>query len=316
MSPHDDYDTPWKDAVTRYFPEFMAFYFPDAHAGIDWQQPYVFLEQELAQVARDGQSGSRRVDKLVQVSTVDARRDWLLVHVDVQAGFDREFALRMFMYNYRIFDRYRRPVASLALLADGRSRWRPGWFGYQQFGCEMAFRFPSVKLSDFSVRLDSLLDDANPFALVTAAHLLTQQTKGRDVQRHEAKWRLTRMLYERGWERQRIVDLYVIIAWMMRLPEALERKLWCDIADLERSNGMRYITPLERFGREHGLKEGRKEGRKEGQLELLRVQLEKRFGTLPETVVTQLSSASEEDMRRWATSILDAPSLHSLFNNR
>jgi len=26
---NDDFDTPWKDAVTRYFPEFMAFYFPE-----------------------------------------------------------------------------------------------------------------------------------------------------------------------------------------------------------------------------------------------------------------------------------------------
>ena len=30
----DDYDTPWKDAVTRYFPEFMAFYFPSASQQI------------------------------------------------------------------------------------------------------------------------------------------------------------------------------------------------------------------------------------------------------------------------------------------
>jgi len=27
----DDYDSLWKDAVTKYFPEFMALYFPEAH---------------------------------------------------------------------------------------------------------------------------------------------------------------------------------------------------------------------------------------------------------------------------------------------
>jgi hypothetical protein len=27
MSP-DDYDSPWKTALERYFPEFMAFFFP------------------------------------------------------------------------------------------------------------------------------------------------------------------------------------------------------------------------------------------------------------------------------------------------
>ena len=32
----DDFDTPWKDALTRYLPEFLACYFPQAHAVIDW----------------------------------------------------------------------------------------------------------------------------------------------------------------------------------------------------------------------------------------------------------------------------------------
>jgi hypothetical protein len=31
---NDDYDSPWKDALTRYFPEFMSFYFPEAHRQI------------------------------------------------------------------------------------------------------------------------------------------------------------------------------------------------------------------------------------------------------------------------------------------
>jgi hypothetical protein len=29
-----------------------------------------------------------------------------------------EFAERMFVYNYRLYDRYRRPIASMAVLAD------------------------------------------------------------------------------------------------------------------------------------------------------------------------------------------------------
>jgi hypothetical protein len=36
---NDDYDSPWKDALTRYFPEFMSFYFPEAHRQIDWAVP-------------------------------------------------------------------------------------------------------------------------------------------------------------------------------------------------------------------------------------------------------------------------------------
>ncbi len=31
-----DYDSPWKDILERYFEDFMAFFFPEAHKNIDW----------------------------------------------------------------------------------------------------------------------------------------------------------------------------------------------------------------------------------------------------------------------------------------
>jgi len=31
-----DYDSPWKEALEDYFPAFMAFFFPQADADIDW----------------------------------------------------------------------------------------------------------------------------------------------------------------------------------------------------------------------------------------------------------------------------------------
>lgn len=74
--PNDDYDTPWKDAVTRYFPEFMAFCFPDAHRQIDWSRGHVFLDQELAQIVKDAELGKRLIDKLVRVATHDGDEQW------------------------------------------------------------------------------------------------------------------------------------------------------------------------------------------------------------------------------------------------
>ncbi|MFA6162754.1 MAG: hypothetical protein WC685_04905, partial [Methylobacter sp.] len=62
---NDDYDSPWKEAVEHYFPEFMAFYFPEAYAEIDWSKEHVFLDQELRAVVQDAEIGKRFVDKLV-----------------------------------------------------------------------------------------------------------------------------------------------------------------------------------------------------------------------------------------------------------
>jgi hypothetical protein len=106
---NDDYDTPWKDAVTRYFPEFIAFYFPDAHRQIDWNRGYTFLDQELAQIVRDAELGKRLLDKLVQVATHDGGERWVYVHIEVQGGPEGDFAERLFTYNYRLYDKYRAP---------------------------------------------------------------------------------------------------------------------------------------------------------------------------------------------------------------
>ncbi|WP_229262819.1 hypothetical protein [Duganella radicis] len=94
---NDDYDTPWKEVVTRYFPEFMAFYFPDAHAAIDWSRPYDFLDQELAALSRDAALGKRLLDKLVRVHLHDGGEQWVLIHLEVQGFSDAGFAERIFL---------------------------------------------------------------------------------------------------------------------------------------------------------------------------------------------------------------------------
>ena len=85
MDAHDDYDSPWKEAVEVMLPEFMAFYFPDAAAHIDWQQPHRFLDQELQQIMPDAESGKRVVDKLAEVMLLNGDSQWVyilsLIHI-------------------------------------------------------------------------------------------------------------------------------------------------------------------------------------------------------------------------------------------
>ena len=62
----DDYDSPWKDVLEHAFPDFMEFYFPQAHAQIDWTAGYEFKNTELRQVVVDAELGKRFADALVQ----------------------------------------------------------------------------------------------------------------------------------------------------------------------------------------------------------------------------------------------------------
>jgi len=207
----DAYDSPWKEVLEHAFPEFMAFYFPAAHARIDWARGHEFKNTELRQVVRDAELGRRFADALVQVTINDGEQRWIYIHIEVQGQRDNDFARRMFTYNYRLFDRYARPIASLAVLADEDQAWRPDHYGFEVLGCRHTLEFPVVKLIDYADRTESLQANPNPFALVTAAHLRTRQTRNDPQARYRAKLDLVRSLYQQGWDKQRILDLFAVL---------------------------------------------------------------------------------------------------------
>jgi len=144
-----DYDSPWKEAIEVFFPDFMNFFFPVIHTAIDWSKGYQFLDKELQRVVRDAASGRRYVDKLVQVFLKGNRKAWLLIHIEVQGYYDTVFPQRMYIYHYRLFDRYRVRVVSLAVLSDDEPNYRPCEYHTEDWGCELTFRFPIVKVLDW-----------------------------------------------------------------------------------------------------------------------------------------------------------------------
>lgn len=89
-----DYDSPWKEALTLFFPAFLAFFFPRVQRRIDWSRDYEVLDKELQQVIREAEVGPRRVDLLVKVWLLNGQEEWLLIHVEVQSQYDPEFPQR------------------------------------------------------------------------------------------------------------------------------------------------------------------------------------------------------------------------------
>jgi len=314
----DDYDSPWKEAIECYFPDFLQFYFPQAHAQIDWRVPPVFLDQELRAVVHDAELGKRFVDRLVRVTRQGGESRWLYVHIEVQGEAGDEFAERMFVYHYRLYDRYRHPIASLAVLADDRADWRPESFHYDACGCYLSLRFPVAKLLDWKDSEARLEDSRNPFSVVTRAHLATRATRDDMSARHAAKWQLVQDLYRRGWDKQQILDLFRIIDWMMRLPAELESKLCQDLESLEEASKMPYVTSIERLATEKGLQkgmqQGMQQGRREGKLQLLARLLARRFGQPSAWVGQRLQRATEEELDVWTDAVLTAESIDAVFD--
>ena len=39
-----DYDSPWKEVLDRFLPQFLELFFPERHAGIDWSGGYALMK--------------------------------------------------------------------------------------------------------------------------------------------------------------------------------------------------------------------------------------------------------------------------------
>ena len=271
-----DYDNAWKQTLKVFFPDFMAFFFPAAHDDIEWARGYKFLDKELQQAARDAELGRRYADVLVQVWRQGGEEAWVLVHVEVQGQPQAEFAERMYVYNYRLYDYHRRHVASLAVLADEQASWRPSEFGYELWGCRVALAFPSVKLLDYRQQWSSLEESPNPFATVVMAHLKAQETRHDTAERQTWKLWLIRRLYQLGYDRQKIIGLYGFIDWVLQLAEPEASAFWHELREIEEEKGMPYVTSVERIGIQQG-----------EAVMVLRV-LDRRFGAVPSDLALRI----------------------------
>ncbi len=303
----DQYDSPWKEALEEYFQESMALFFPDIHADIDWSRGYEFLDKELAKVIRQAVTPEQAVDKLVKVYRLTGEETWVLLHIDVQSQHEKHFDIRLYQYNYRLFDRYGYPIITLVIYGDDSKKWRPKSYKRQLWGFRLLMEFPTVKLINYN--LEALEQSDNPFAVVVLAHRYTKATKNQPNERFTFKWKLTRMLYERGYSRDKIWSLFRYIDWMMALPPILEKKLDETITQYEEEHKMPFMIYRERQGYERGLEEGREkgllegrekgllEGREKGLLEIARDDvievLQIRFGELSPHLITTVKGITD-----------------------
>jgi hypothetical protein len=310
----DDHDSPWKEALEQRFPEFLALLFPDVYEQVDWSQGREFLDKELQQVVQDAELGRRYADKLVKVFARDGTETWVLIHVEVQGEAERDFAERMYVYHYRLFDRYQMDVVSLGVLADSNRNFRPNSYHWKRWGCELDFRFPRVKLLDWQDHWAQLERSDNVFALVVMAQLRAKSSK-RAEERQAWKFQLVQLMYERGYERDVILELFRVIDWMIRLPDALERQFLESVYQLEESKKMPYVTSAERFGIEKGIQQGMQQGMQQGEANMLLRQITRKYGVDVATAYReQVEKADTDTLLEWSERLLFAEKIEDIFH--
>jgi hypothetical protein len=250
-----DQDSPWKLVLRQYFREAIEFFFPDIANEIDWEISVEFLDKEFQQLTPDSEIGKRFADQLVKVCQKGGNSIILLIHVEVQAEPEDIFPERIFTYLLRIFDYFHQPPISLAILCDSDKDWRPSEYNFATFGSSLQFNFTSVKLLDYATRWDELESSQNVFATVVMTHLKAQATKTNPTARKQWKLALTKRLYERGYDRSSILNLFKFTDWLLILPEELKLSFWEELRVYEEEQQMPYITSVEQIGYDRGVRE-------------------------------------------------------------
>jgi hypothetical protein len=126
----------------------------------------------------------------------------------------------------------------------------------------------------------------------------------------EWKWRLTRTLYEKGYGRQEVQDLYRFIDWVIMLPEEIEREFWQNLKAFEEEQKVTYVTNAERFGFEQGIERGIERGE---QL-LISRQLTRKLGAIAPSLMEQLQALSIAELELLGDALLEFNRIDDLEN--
>ncbi|MEH2318990.1 MAG: hypothetical protein V7K24_18090 [Nostoc sp.] len=92
-------------------------------------------------------------------------------------------------------------------------------------------------------------------------------------------------MYERGYSREDIRELFRFIDWIMVLPKELAFSFKTEVRSYEEGDRMRYVTSIERLAKEEGIVENARES-------VIAV-IETRFGEVPTSIVEVINGIEE-----------------------
>lgn len=254
-------DAPWKYILSKYFRSFMELCWASRSKEINWNKKPKFLDKELLKITKETTIGNRVVDKLIEVELIDGKRCCILIHLEVQVVKHQDFSKRMFTYRYRLHDCYgEQPVASMAILLDDDHSWRPCQYSQSLWDSEIAIRFPIIKLIDYNEKIQELEQSTNPFAIIILAQLTALKKQEIEL-KLASKLQITRKLYNSGFNKKEVVELFRFIDWVINLPKEVEADFMRNLAKLEKEEFEKnFICPAEQMWLEQGIEKGIEKG--------------------------------------------------------
>lgn len=261
-------DELWKQIIEALFPDFVDLFLPDLAQQVDLNQPYTFLDQELNALSLGNEQGNRRVDRLVKVFLKDGNEQWVLIHAEVQGYHEIDFAERMLIYFYRIYDKYRQKIAAIAIFADSRNGWKPDKYEYEFANTRLTYQYPVYKILEQSEA--DLKASENPFALVVLAAQYALRGKRKDESTQlRFKLELIDLLFAKSYDNNKIKAIFYFVDALIKMKsQASQIQFTQEVRNMATTNKkVRILGDYAEVVLREGKLEGIHEGKREAHLE-------------------------------------------------
>jgi hypothetical protein len=168
----------------------------------------------------------------------------------------------MFRYFIRIYDRYTKPVAAIAIFSGRDGRKLPDTFGYDFLDTRLQYRFNTLCILDYPD--EQLKASDNPFAWVVLAAKMALLT-GRNLDEHllAGKLFIFRKLYKEGvFERRKLQAILTFLKNYVRFKNPQTNRTFNQEVDqiTEKTNTMDIFEQVAEMRHEEGLQKGLRKG--------------------------------------------------------
>jgi len=218
-------DLLYKGLLEDLFQDFLCFMVPDAPRHFDFSRGFSFLNKELDQLfpPEGDEYKPKIIDKLVKVYSRKGTEEWVLVHLEVQDKYGKDFSARMFSYFARIYDKYQKPVTAFAILTEPIKKTRSNSFSLSYVGTTLNYTFNILKIANQN---DQELEASdNPFAMALLIAKAALQGKrlssgNKDAFLLEVKMKLAKQLLSKKMAKSKIDALLNFLTYYIRFANA------------------------------------------------------------------------------------------------
>jgi len=120
-----------------------------------------------------------------------------------------------------------------------------------------------------------------------------------------SKIKLTKMLYQKGFDKNKVHELLRFIDWLIQVPEEIMIQYHNQIEEIEWEQKMTYITSFEKYGFHMG--------QQSGESKALNILLKQKFKTIPQKYKKLIQIAKSEELATYLKRVLSANTLEEIF---